>query len=182
MGEPQPWEVLGSDILIDRWWITLRVDHVRTGNGTELEEFHVMEYPDWVCVVCRTEQDTILVVEQYRHAIERIIHELPGGAVSPGEDPLESAKRELIEETGYEASQWVYLGKVATEPSRHTNWAHCFFADGARRVGAPALDASEDLALREIPPEELLQWVDSGEWVHGVQLTAILLAERRGLL
>lgn len=182
MSGPRPWEVLRSDILIDRWWITLRVDHVRTGNGAELEEFHVMEYPDWVCVVCRTDRGTVLVVEQYRHAIGRIIHELPGGVVSPGQDPLEAAKKELLEEAGYEAEHWVYLGRIAPEPSRHTNWAHCFFADCAQRVGDPTPEASEDLALREISSKELLQWIDAGEWVHGVQLSAILLAERRGLL
>lgn len=182
MSGPRPWEVLRSDILIDRWWITVRVDQVRMGNGAELEEFHVMEYPDWVCVVCRTDHRTILVVEQYRHAIGRIIHELPAGTVSPGQDPLEAAKQELLEEAGYEAEHWIYLGRIATEPSRHTNWAHCFFADGARRVSDPTPEASEDLALHEISPEELLQWIDAGKWVHGVQLSAILLAERRGLL
>lgn len=179
---PARWKVLSSKVLLSRWWITLREDHVRLGNGTELEEFHVLEYPDWVCVVCLTDDRELLLVEQYRHGIEKIVMELPAGVVGRGEDAILAAKRELLEETGWEASNWVFLGRLATEPSRHTNWAHLYFASGARQLGAPSPEMSEDLHVTRLPVETVLRWADEGLWVHGVQLSALLLAERRGLL
>ncbi len=162
--------------------MNLRVDRVRLATGVEIDEFHVLEYPDWACIVCRTENDGIVMVEQYRHGLGKIIRELPAGSISPAEPALETARRELLEETGFAAENWRFLGKFATEPSRHTSWAHFFFADGARKVSEPSLDSGEDIQAVVIPLAALGEQLEEGTLVHGVQLSAILLAERQGLL
>jgi len=176
----QPWTVLKSRYLLKRWWMNLREDHVRLPNGTELPEFHVIEYPDWACVVCFAEDGRLVMVEQYRHAIGRCSLEFPAGAVNADEAPLAGAKRELLEETGYRAEQWVFLGKCAPEPSKHAHYAHLFVAHGAVQVQDPNLDASEDMATRLLTKKAVFDKVSSGDIFHGIQLAALFMANEQG--
>ncbi|GIV58976.1 MAG: NUDIX hydrolase [Rhodothermaceae bacterium] len=177
----RPWHVLHSRYLLRRWWMNLRVDHVRLPDGTELPEFHVVEYPDWACVVCFTEEGRLVMVEQYRHGIRRACLEFPAGAVDPGEEPLQAARRELLEETGYAADDWIGLGRCAPEPSKHTNYAHLYVARAARPVRAPAGDAGEDLRVCLLEPEDVLRRVETGDLVHGIHLAALFWARSLGL-
>lgn len=176
----QPWHRLSSRYLLKRWWMNIREDHVRLPNGVELEEFHVLEYPDWACVVALTEAGEVVTVEQYRYGIDEVTIELPGGALEPGEDPAVGALRELREESGYEADELRLLGVIAPDPTRHTNFAHLYFAPNARLAGAQQLDDSEDLHVRLIPAPELLRLADTGQLRHGIHLTAVLWAQVRG--
>ncbi len=176
------WETLRSRYLIKRWWMNLREDHVRMPNGVEMPEYHILEYPNWACVVALTDQDEVVMVEQYRYGIDEITLELPGGALEPNEDILLGIQRELLEETGYVAENWTYLGPCAPDPSRHTNNAHLFFARQAHRVQHQTLDESEDLYVRLVPVQTLLQKADTGQIRHGIHLTAIFWATYRGCL
>ena len=179
---PQPWQKLKSRYLIRRWWMNLREDHVRLPNGVELDEYHVLEYPHWTCVVCKTEDGEMVMVEQYRYGIDEVTLELPGGALEPDEDLLEGAKRELLEETGYASGEWTYLGHSAPDPTRHTNDAYFFFANNARKIDEQALDPGEDLHIHLISPEDLLHRADTSQIRHAVHLTAILWAAHRELI
>ena len=160
----------------------LRVDRVRLPSGLELDEYHVAEYPDWACVLPLTDDGRAVLVEQYRYGIDRVILELPAGAVDPGEHAAEAAPRELREETGYEAARWDALGRLAVEPGRHTNYGHVFVARGCRRVGAPALDDAEDLRVRLVPAADLVGLVEAGRIAHGVHAAAVFWAHARGWL
>jgi 8-oxo-dGTP pyrophosphatase MutT (NUDIX family) len=162
--------------------MTLREDRVRLPSGHVLDEYHVAEYPDWACVLALTADGRAVLVEQYRYGIDRVCLELPAGALDAGEDALTAARRELREETGYEAARWTPLGRYAVEPGRHTNWGHAFVAEGARRVGAPAHDAGEDLAVRLVPAEGLVGLVEAGRIVHGVHVAAVMAAAVHGWL
>lgn len=176
------WTTLASEKLLERWWITLRADHVRLPSGVEMEEFHVAEYPDWALAVALTEDGQAVLVEQYRYAVDRVGLEFAAGVVQTGEPPLEAARRELLEETGYVADEWTVLGRCAVEPSRHTNYGYLFVARGARRVGAPQLDATEDLRVRLVDAGDLVGLVERGEIVHGTHIAAVFWAMQRGLM
>ena len=179
---PRPWTTLASRTLVDRWWMTLRVDRVQIPDGPVLDEYHVAEYPDWACVLALTDDGQAVLVEQYRYGIDRVILELPAGALDAGEDPATAARRELLEETGYRARQWDALGRLAVEPGRHTNYGHLFVARGCERVAAPALDAAEDLRLRVVPAHTLPALVEAGEIAHGVHAAAVFWALAKGWL
>lgn len=176
------WTTLASKTLLERWWLTLREDHVRLPTGAEIEEFHVAEYPDWALAIALTDDGRAVLVEQYRYAVDRVGLEFAAGVVAPDEPPLEAARRELLEETGYAADDWTALGRCAVEPARHTNYGHLFVARGARRVGAPVLDATEDLRVRLVPAAELVGIVERGEMVHGTHIAAVFWALQRGLI
>lgn len=151
-------------------------------NGHEIDQFHVIEAPDWASVLCRTKEGRVVLVRQYRHGIAGPSIELPAGVIEPGEAPLAAAQRELAEETGFEAERWLPLATFATDPSRHTTRAHFFCALDAVRVRSPSLDAAEDIEVHEVERDELVRLVEHGEMLHGVHVAAVLLALRRELL
>ena len=95
------WKTLKSEYLIRRPWLTARRDTVELPGGSVNPEFYVLEYPDWVNVLAITSDDEFVMIRQYRHGLGQTRYELCAGVVDPGESPLEAAKRELSEETGY---------------------------------------------------------------------------------
>lgn len=182
MPDDRRWTTLSSETLLERWWITLRADRVRLPTGAEIEEFHVAEYPDWALAIALTDDGQVVLVEQYRYAIDHVGLEFAAGVIHAGEPALEAARRELREETGYVADEWIALGRCAVEPARHTNYGHLFVARGARRVGAPNLDETEDLRVRLFDVTDLAGLVDRGEIVHGTHIAAVFWAMQRGLI
>ncbi len=176
------WKVLSSTTLLERRWLTIREERIELPHGGQIDEFHVIEAPDWTAVLALTEDEDVVMVEQYRHGAGRTSCELPAGVIDPGESALEAARRELAEETGYVAKHWTPISVVFTEPSRHTNRAHFFFASGATRSMNTKFDPSENIRLRLMKTAELFRALDAGEVVHGLHVGAILKAVRLGFL
>ena len=95
------WRVLSSEYLIDRPWLRARKDEVQLPSGFVMYEYYVLEYPDWVNVVAITEEGDFVMERQYRHGLGKVCMEICAGVVEKGEEPLQAAKRELEEETGF---------------------------------------------------------------------------------
>ncbi len=178
----QPWTILAQKTLLDRRWLKIIEDRVELPNGTIIDEFHVLHSPNWAAVIAVTQNGDILMVEQYRHGLGRTSLELPSGVIDAGEGPLAAAKRELFEETGYEARDWTPLIDVSPEPSRSTHRAHFFVAHGASQTSAARPEASEIIELRSLKVDTLLDELTDGRIDHAAHVGAILLAEQRGLL
>lgn len=177
-----PWQVLEHRHLLQRSFLTVWEDRVRLANGHEIDDFCIVEAPDWAATLCITPERQIVMVRQYRHGLRAASLELPAGALEKGEAPLPGAQRELLEETGYSSSSWQHVLTASVDPARQTATAHFFCALQARPDAAPHLDASEDLQTVLLSRTELLSAIDSGQLVHGVHIAAILMAEQRGLL
>ncbi len=114
--------------------------------------------PDFVAVVARDEQGRLLLVRQYRHAVKAMTLEVPAGHIEAGETPEQAARKELLEETGYEAAEFTLLAKLSPSTARFTNLIWCFFAPNARPSPAAAShrEAGVELVLHEGGPETLL--------------------------
>jgi ADP-ribose pyrophosphatase len=128
-----------------------------------------------------TPQDQLLLVRQYRVAVGALTLELPAGHLDPGETPEQAARRELIEETGYEAETFRLLGSLSPSVARFTNRMWCFFAPGARPTISPnpMREAGVDLVLYNRGVRGLIEEKD---FYSAPNYAALLLALLRGQL
>ena len=158
----EPWRLIESHYAYRDRWLSLRSDTVQLANGKTLSPYHVIEVSDWVNVVAISDAGNILLVEQYRHAVQRIMLEIPAGHVDPQESPETAVRRELLEETGYADGSWHALGTLHPAASRFTNQVHSFLALDVRKVGEPQREATEELRVHEIPWAEFSAGLRSG--------------------
>ena len=147
ISEEGKWETLSSEYLFRRPWLTVRHDQVRLPDGRVNPEFYVLEYPDWVNVIAITEDGKFVFERQYRYGLGKTCYEIPAGVVEKGESPLDAAKRELLEETGYGEGNWSPLMTVSGNPSTTNNLTYCFLAKGVKKISGQHLDATEDLTV-----------------------------------
>ncbi|MDE6491078.1 MAG: NUDIX hydrolase [Muribaculaceae bacterium] len=155
--DTRKWEVLKSDYLFRQPWLTVRRDHVRLPTGTEIPDYYVLEYPTWVNITAITPEGQMLLVRQYRHGLQWTGYELCAGVVDPGETPIEAARRELLEETGYAGGQWTELTVLSPNPTSCTNLCHCFVAEGVTKVAEPSQEATEDITSHLFSPAEVME-------------------------
>lgn len=144
-------------------------------------EFYALQANDWVTVIPLTAEGKVILIEQYRFGLDEPTLEIPGGIIDPGEEPMETAERELLEETGYRAEEWSSLGKVSTNPAILTNHSHLFVARGCRFTGSVNPDPHERIRVHEVERETFLGWAADGTVHHSIVLAAVgrwLLSER----
>src|SRR5215831_16280087 len=159
----EPWHLLESIYSFRDRWLKVRSDTVRLPGGKMLSPYHVVEVADWVNVVAINEAGNVILVEQYRHAVKRVLLEIPAGHVDPKEDHEAAARRELLEETGYGGGAWHPLGALHPVASRFANQVYSYLALGVRKLGEPLQEESENLHIREIPWAEFVAGLQSGE-------------------
>lgn len=153
--DDRKWEILESEYLIRRPWLTARRDHVKLPTGAEIPEYYVLEYPDWVNVIAITREGKFVMVRQYRHGIGETRYEVCAGVCEAGEEPMASAKRELYEETGYGNGNWSLLMTVSANTSTMTNMTYCYLATDVEPVSTQHLEETEDLSVHLLGREEV---------------------------
>ncbi len=155
MSEIKKWDVISREYLIRRPWLTARKDCVRLPNGEINNEFYVLEYPDWVNVTAVTEDGDFVMIEQYRHGLRSIQTELCAGVVEEGEDHLDAAKRELLEETGFGGGKWKLLTVISGNPSTTSNLTYCYLAEGVKKISGQHLDRTEDIRVKILSRDDV---------------------------
>jgi ADP-ribose pyrophosphatase len=143
--------------------------HPQTG---QRHTFSVLEGPDWVNVIALTSDDDVVLVRQFRHGTERVTLEVPGGCVDPGESPLQAARRELREETGYTAASWRLLGRVEPNPAIQTNACHVFLALEAQLAHDQEPDPAEVMAVERQPLGSMGARILAGDITHALVVAA----------
>lgn len=148
--------------------------HPRSGRA---HEFFIVDAPDWCNVVPLTGDGRVVMVRQRRHGIDEETLELPGGMVDPHDaSPLEAARRELLEETGYRAGLVEPTGVIAPNPAMQTNRCWSFLARHVEKVAEPRLDGGEDIDVVLVPYAEIPARVARGEIVHSLVVVAFAYA------
>ncbi|MGL5563657.1 MAG: NUDIX hydrolase [Tannerellaceae bacterium] len=156
--EPKLWEVLSSDYLHNAPWCTLRRDSVKVSNGAIIPDYYILEYPNWINVIAITKAGKFLFIYQYRHGLQQYFYELTAGVCdATDQSPLETAQRELLEETGYGNGNWEQWSVLSANPSTHTNLCYSFLATDVEKISEQHLDAAEDLEVVELDLEEVKQ-------------------------
>ena len=168
------WEILETEYLIRRPWLTARRDKVRLPDGRVNPEYYVVEYPDWVNVIAITKDGDYEMERQYRHAVGMTCYELPCGVMEQGETPLEAAKRELLEETGFGGEEWEEILQITPNPSSMSNFTHCFVAKGVEQKGKPHLDATEELEVHLLKREQVLQLLRENQLIQSLMISPLL--------
>ena len=140
----------------------------------------VAEHSGGSVILAVNDQDEILLIHQHRYPIDRFIWELPAGKLNRGEDPLDCARRELAEETGYGATDWKKLTAIYTTPGFCSEMLHIFLATGLspRPEGRMLEEGELTMTMKNTPLREALSMIDRGEIIDGKSICGILIGER----
>ncbi len=167
------WTIRNSKYIHRSPWLTVRRDAVQTEKGVEINDFYVLEYPTWVNVIAITEDGLFIIEQQYRHGIQQRVYEICAGVCEHGEKPLEAAKRELLEETGFGGGAWSVIGKYAPNPNSMNNCCYSFLAEGVTKIQEPHQEPTEDIIVNLLSEKELLALMRNGKIVEGIMLAPL---------
>ncbi|QES88481.1 NUDIX hydrolase [Rhizosphaericola mali] len=171
------WKTLSSEYLFKDQWLTARKDRCERKDGKIIDPYYVMEYPEWVTAVAITEENKVLLVKQYRHALGEVSIEIPGGCVDDTDDNFEDAiRRELLEETGFAFASVHSLGRISANPSTNSNLMHMFVAIGGKKIQEQDLDPNEEIEILELTFDELIQLVEEKRIIQAMHVTTIMYA------
>lgn len=144
----------------------------------EPEPFYALRLIDYVCVVALTPEHEIVLVRQYRPAVEQETLELPAGHVERNQTPEEAARSELADETGFTAPDFVLLGTFFSDTGRNENRTWCYLAAGARAMQT-GCGEEEGIAVAVTPVADLFPMILRGEFHQGPHIAALMLAALR---
>jgi 8-oxo-dGTP pyrophosphatase MutT (NUDIX family) len=161
-------------------WMKVIEREVEFTEGAAPELYHAVGQQDYIAIVARTPDGKILIVRQYRPALERFTWELPAGLVDKGEAAADTCRRELMEETGYPALSVHDLGSFAPCTARLSNQLHSFFVECGPRANDATVEAGIEVKL--VTPAELAAMIKSGEFTLQLHIGALMLAGMRGYL
>jgi ADP-ribose pyrophosphatase len=152
------------------------VNKLRLPNGVE-GEWECVRHPGGALAVPYTSDGKLVLVKQYRFAVSGRLLEFPAGTVEIGEDPAETIKREIEEETGYTAKNWRDLGKFPLAPGYSDEYIYAFLATGLEKLETPPVqDLDEDIEVVLFTPEELEKAILNGEPVDAKSIASFFLA------
>ena len=170
---PDKWKLLktenGPDLLLFR----VRYDWYRNPRNQKEMKRLVLQSGDWVNIVATTDDNKIILVNQYRFGSGRITTEIPAGLVDPGENSRAAAERELREETGYTTDSWTYMGNVEPNPAFQNNRCHHWFAQNVIKTHEPQLDTGEDIVVSLLSFSETKEAICNGTINHVLALSAL---------
>lgn len=138
------WKTICSQALLDTKWVKVRKDAVELPNGQHIEDFYAITINEAAAIVALDDYGNIILKKEYRYCYGRDLIEIPAGGFERGEEGLEVAKRELLEETGYISDDWQFIGRTVESSAKLTNYMHIYFADHCRKVSGQHLDATEE--------------------------------------
>lgn len=168
------WEVVSTKTELITPIFTIEKSDTRSCDNLRKTSVYRVVAPDWVNVIAVTADKKVLMITQFRHGIQQLTQEIPGGMVDPGETAMEAAKRELLEETGYVSDRWELCGVVASNPAFMTNRMHTFVAWDVHRMAGQSLDENEQIDVQLVALDDVAGMLRSGAISHALVVGAFL--------
>ena len=163
------WKVVKSENILRLGpWLSVRQECVELPNGTQIPTWYVLEFPNWINVIAETKEGDLVMVDQYRHALGETHYELVAGVIDEGESPLEAAKRELSEETGFEGGEWELFMTLSPNPTNHNNLSYTFLARGVEKRREQHQEATEDIGVHVMRREQVKEMLEDGEIIQAL--------------
>ena len=178
----RPWEKLDSSVMYAGNIFTVKKERARSVHSGREHDFDILQTLDWVNVIPVTDEGSVVLIRQYRHGTREVTLEIPGGMLEPDEPPLDAARRELAEETGFSADRWEQIGVVEPNPAFQTNRTYTFIARGARLTAKPQPDPNEEIEVEERPLAEIPGLMRDGSIKHALVICAFFYLALRGEL
>jgi ADP-ribose diphosphatase len=173
----EKWRVKDSNRVFDHRWAKVRRDSCILPDGSEIDDYYYWEGSDFAQVFALTVESKVILVRQYKHGVKEIVLELPAGMIeSVDADPLVTAQRELLEETGFEAETWQSLGVLHVSSAKATTRAYPFFAQNAQWIHSPSLDDAEDIQVIFCSIPELLNLIAEGSIRDATSIATCFIA------
>lgn len=169
---PKKWQVTSSKRDKSYRVFSLRTDRARSPRTHREHDFFILESSPWVNVIPLTPKNEVVMVQQYRHGTRDVTLEIPGGLVESNDTPKKAARRELNEETGYRASEIIFLGSVHPNPAIQNNQCHTFLARDVFCDGEQQQDEKEDIKVVLYPLLEIPRLISDGKITHALVLAA----------
>lgn len=159
------WKTLSRKTILDHSrYLTVEDHTIELPDGRQLSNWCWIITYDYVNVLARTAEGKFICFRQTKYGVEGESLAPVGGHIEAGEDPLEAAKRELREETGYHAHSWTSLGHYRVDANHGCGMAHLFLAEGAEKFGERVLDDLEEQELLLLDRQELQATLAAGEF------------------
>ena len=168
--------LIASEILVEGGMLTVKRDQVRLSNNHTSQREYVV-HPGAVVVVAMLPNGHVVLERQYRYPLHQFFIELPAGKIDAGESILVTGQRELLEETGYSANNWVKLGLLHPCIGYSNEVIHMYLARGLK-AGAHQRDEDESLEVFEASFEECVAMIQHGEITDGKTIVALFFAEK----
>lgn len=173
----QTWKTLARRVVLTQGkYLTVEYHDVELPDGRVIRDWPWLITPDYVNVVAETVEGHYLCFRQVKYGVEGTSLAPVGGYLEPGEDPLTGARRELLEETGHEATEWIDLGHYRVDANRGAGTGYLYLARGARRVCEPHADDLEEQELLHLSRPELQAALTANEFKVLPWATAVALA------
>ncbi len=170
--KPDTWKRIESKKIADCRVFNVREDISTRETDGKRSSFFIVENPDWVNVIALTKYGEVVLIEQFRHGAQETILEIPGGMIDENEKPETAARRELLEETGFSANEFVYLGKSQPNPAIQNNWIFHFLALDCEKGSETRFDEHESIVAKLVGLDEIPRLIETEKITHSLVLAA----------
>lgn len=161
------WTIDNSEYVVNDRFLKLRADDCTTPQGGKVEKYYVLELSDWINCIAIDDEDNVIILNHYRHGVQKHLPEFIGGGIEQTDaSPEAAAKRELEEETGYTGGTLYHVGTGYPNPANHTNKVHTFLAIGGTINKEQNLETGETITVEKVPFKSVVKQMSAPNAIY----------------